>query len=280
MKGQVQALGSASATFPKSVNAKKFAESKFKGNLAEEDGMTAALSDDELVKVKKKFREKAKSQEGDSNDLDKKAFKELVVDLLAEAGQEAPSRKDLDAAFILADEDKGGTVDEQEFANLYRLIQGGGVKGLGGGNMFLLSSKKLENKKRAFKKGLVTEDVLSVEELETLKVKFMDKASYQASGSEDLDKVNRRLCLSIKFSMTTIEPLKLACVLPARDPQATFKEFVKELMVELGETDLPTNKDLEVAFIIADEDCGGTVDQDEFVNIYRVIKKVRAPLPN
>jgi hypothetical protein len=53
--------------------------------------------------------------------------------------------KDLDVAFIIADEDKSGGVDLDEFLNLYKLIKKGEVVGLGA------LSADARTKKRQFK---------------------------------------------------------------------------------------------------------------------------------
>lgn len=48
--------------------------------------------------------------------------------------QETPPKdSDLDAAFIEADEDQGGTVDLEEFIKLFAKIKKGEVKGMSGG---------------------------------------------------------------------------------------------------------------------------------------------------
>ena len=47
-----------------------------------------------------------------------------------------PSRRDLQAAFKLADADKNGYVDEEEFLELFSAVLAGKVRGLGGGIEF------------------------------------------------------------------------------------------------------------------------------------------------
>jgi hypothetical protein len=44
-----------------------------------------------------------------------------------------PTPKDLDAAFVAADEDRNGTIDLPEFLHLVSLVKQGHVKGIGGG---------------------------------------------------------------------------------------------------------------------------------------------------
>ena len=65
---------------------------------------------------------------------------------------------------------------------------------------------------------------------------------------------------------------------PGELPKESFKGMVKALMVERGETDLPTDRELEELFIHADEDKGGTIDEHEFVRLYKMAE-VAAPIP-
>ena len=44
---------------------------------------------------------------------------------------QVPKDKDLDAVFELADDDRSGTVDSEEFLKLYAAVKKGEVKGLG-----------------------------------------------------------------------------------------------------------------------------------------------------
>eukprot|EP00613_Pedinella_sp_CCMP2098_P040952 CAMPEP_0171783772 /NCGR_PEP_ID=MMETSP0991-20121206/61684_1 /TAXON_ID=483369 /ORGANISM="non described non described, Strain CCMP2098" /LENGTH=300 /DNA_ID=CAMNT_0012391957 /DNA_START=3 /DNA_END=902 /DNA_ORIENTATION=+ len=104
------------------------------------------LSIDEVAAVKHEFNTKAK-EEG-SEALSKAAFKSLVKYLM-KGEMKSPSDKDLDSAFVIADEDKGGTVDLNEFLNLYKLIKRGEVVGLGKKSLF--GSGKRE---KSFKQSL------------------------------------------------------------------------------------------------------------------------------
>ena len=54
----------------------------------------------------------------------------LLLQLSKVSKGQAPKDADLDAAFILADEDHGGTVDLAEFINLYAAVLAGDVHGL------------------------------------------------------------------------------------------------------------------------------------------------------
>jgi hypothetical protein len=91
---------------------------------ADYDGLT----DQDISELKTLFR--AKTTQDGTTDLTKESFKSLVTQIVKEAG-EPPSEKDLEAAFLLADEDRGGTVDLMEFTNLYKVIKRGEIHGLG-----------------------------------------------------------------------------------------------------------------------------------------------------
>lgn len=72
-------------------------------------------------------------------------------------GNAPPTDKDLDAAFIIADEDKGGTVDIIEFLHIYELIKSGEIIGIGGTNLSTTSPRQkdnLEKKQLNFRKTL------------------------------------------------------------------------------------------------------------------------------
>lgn len=59
-----------------------------------------------------------------------KQFARLIKELMIEQGGHKPSNSELHAAFLIADVDGGGTVDEEEFIDLYRMVKKGEVKGL------------------------------------------------------------------------------------------------------------------------------------------------------
>ena len=71
--------------------------------------------------------------------VNRKVFVGLMRDLVEKTNQTAevadrisiPRKADLKAAFVLADEDGNGTVDEEEFLHLFELVLAGKVKGLG-----------------------------------------------------------------------------------------------------------------------------------------------------
>jgi len=62
--------------------------------------------------------------------LEKPAFVALLKELLAGSAA-APSEKDWEAAFVLADEDRSGQIDVQEFLKIVNVAKAGKVKGLG-----------------------------------------------------------------------------------------------------------------------------------------------------
>ena len=81
------------------------------------DGSTsksAELTVDEVLDLRAKFKQRADADR--THDLGKESFKALIRHLIVERGEhEVPSNRDLDAAFIIADEDNSGMVDEVRF---------------------------------------------------------------------------------------------------------------------------------------------------------------------
>jgi hypothetical protein len=100
------------------------------------------------------------------SDLSQEEFKELVSNLISltvEDPSKVPSDKDLDAAFIIADEDKSGSVDEAEFCALYRIAKRGEFKGLGQSSFLKRSSIKQDQFRRTMlSEKLVDGDGLAV----------------------------------------------------------------------------------------------------------------------
>eukprot|EP00613_Pedinella_sp_CCMP2098_P046932 CAMPEP_0171830312 /NCGR_PEP_ID=MMETSP0992-20121227/8165_1 /TAXON_ID=483369 /ORGANISM="non described non described, Strain CCMP2098" /LENGTH=642 /DNA_ID=CAMNT_0012445625 /DNA_START=17 /DNA_END=1945 /DNA_ORIENTATION=+ len=84
----------------------------------------------DIDQVKQRFRDMSAHESG-GTDLDKGLFKKLVQEFFNE---EEASEQDLDVAFQVADADKNGTVDVNEFVKLYLLVQNGEVKGLAATN--------------------------------------------------------------------------------------------------------------------------------------------------
>lgn len=110
------------------------------------------LSDEDISYIKEKFTAK-----NGGKPLSKGQFNELTVALLSETDEKKkPSKKDLDTAFDVADEDKNNSIDEGEFINLYRLVKKGQVFGLGGGrkSIFSFSSKPDKKQMEIFKNEL------------------------------------------------------------------------------------------------------------------------------
>ena len=93
-----------------------------------------------------------------SKDLSRRAFAYLIKQLYKQTGEkQLPSEGDLEVAFELADEDKGGTVDEAEFLHLYEMVKQGHVRGLAGTNLSHTSPRQkenLENRREKFRRGL------------------------------------------------------------------------------------------------------------------------------
>ena len=99
-----------------------------------------ALTPEEAEKAMQLFDSRATDSGGE---IGKEQFKELISTLIADRNAQAeedgaeptplPSEKDLDAAFVRADIDESGMVDEEEFLVLYRDVKNGKVEGLGRG---------------------------------------------------------------------------------------------------------------------------------------------------
>jgi len=69
--------------------------------------------------------------------LTRPAFKMLVKQIIAEDSVAKPPKpKDLDAAFLIADTDRTGTIDHDEFVVLVGLVKEGAVHGIGGSGFF------------------------------------------------------------------------------------------------------------------------------------------------
>ena len=133
----------------------------------------AAAQREELERNRQKFCDACEA--AGVEELPKQQFKVLVKELIAAQQEKAqasstspgaafvePTDKDLDAAFTLADEDKGGTVDEAEFLKLLTLIQAGQVVGLGKKSMFESASSR-QKRITTFKTNLnsITDDSIA-----------------------------------------------------------------------------------------------------------------------
>jgi Ca2+-binding EF-hand superfamily protein len=191
---------------------------------------------------------------GDNRDeLPKAAFKDLVKMLMTESGQkELPSDKDLDAAFKLADADKSGLVDEGEFVNLYKVILQGGVVGLGKKSLFSGGSAR-KQRKTAFRANLAN--------LDTGDAEPPSPAPEEPTTPADVLSAAEKADVVARFA---------AAAAGSADGELSQEEF-KALVLELEPgTD---EADLNEAFALADADESGRVDELEFLNLYRLIKK-------
>ena len=96
------------------------------------------LTPGDMVRLKSFFDDE-EVKKNDEGAIERKEFVKLIKKIMKDEGEKAPPEKDLNAAFVQADEDGGGSVDMAEFVSLYAKVKKGEVKGLGGGSMFSLS---------------------------------------------------------------------------------------------------------------------------------------------
>jgi Ca2+-binding EF-hand superfamily protein len=196
------------------------------------------------------------------------------------ATTEKPSLEDLDAAFTLADEDASGKVDEREFVRLMKLIQAGKITGLGRPGWFqkgaveqkfkgeLATAAAADAQEVALAAALAAAGIAEKAKAAAAKVaagKAKAGAPFAAS-KDDADELEWRA----KFAHEA-GPGKTFL------DQAQFVGVVKKLIVRMmmktgSGGSVPLNKDLEAAFVVADEDNSGGVDVDEFVTMMRVVK--------
>ena len=185
-----------------------------------------------------------------------------------------PSKKDLEVAFDTANKSKSGTIDERELISLYKLVKKGDVKGLHQRRTVFTcclrycccccccccatSTKQRQEQQEwklaQFAKGLVATDVLAPETLETLRKRFRAAvATDGVSGGSG----RRRASGSGGAELG----------------RKKFRAFLEETMAQLGEVGLPSERDLDAGFVIADADRNGAVSEEEFINLYRLIRK-------
>jgi len=179
----------------------------------------------------------------------------------------------LDAAFKLADEDNSGTVDIHEFVHLMRLIKGGKVTGLGKPGWFQKGSME-----KKFKGDLATVAATGAK----------DCAATAAKEAAELAEKSKKA--SAKLAAAKAK----AGALPAKSKEDTDEAFWRHVFSHQASTDgffskdkfmsvvkklsarnggsMPEKKDLDAAFTLADEDRSGGVDEEEFINIMKVIK--------
>ena len=150
-----------------------------------------------------------------------------------------PDEDDLARAFVLADADNSGAVDKSEFLMLMKLIKQGKVAGLAG-SFFNFANW---GKEEAFTSALAAwaaPAVASAEELESWRQQF--KAYTAEAGTSELGKSD--------FATLTIEALKRHSI-----------------------DAVPSESDLEAAFVIADTNASGFLDREEFIKLMILAKK-------
>mmetsp|Transcript_64401 Transcript_64401/g.126432 ORF Transcript_64401/g.126432 Transcript_64401/m.126432 type:complete len:585 (+) Transcript_64401:347-2101(+) len=102
---------------------------KAKGRETDYTRVFGVLTTAEAEELRVKFE--AMGEASGETDLSKKTFKKLIALVCRDNGDKVPKDKDLDAVFELADDDRSGTVDSEEFLKLYAAVKKGEVKGLG-----------------------------------------------------------------------------------------------------------------------------------------------------
>ena len=142
--GKVQGLGKKSMF--ESAEQKEARVLAFKGSLE-----VANSNQDAIARVRHRFQKAC--QEAGVRALHKTAFKKLVKTLILEAGRKSASDADLEAAFILADEDESMLIDEKEFLVLFQVIKAGKIAGLGSKGLFETEAQR-EKRVAAFRKSL------------------------------------------------------------------------------------------------------------------------------
>uniref|UniRef100_A0A7S2BT16 EF-hand domain-containing protein n=1 Tax=Florenciella parvula TaxID=236787 RepID=A0A7S2BT16_9STRA len=244
--------------------------------------------------------EKVKKDAGGK--INKAEFKKLVQKIYKENSEPAPKAKDLDAAFVQADEDNSKSVDYEEFKKLFAKVKKGEVDGLGGPSMFEKAKeagkKRLEARARAkeaaqkaieehekhlaeiarddWKPEELVEGVLTPPEVTTLKT-FWDMK---------LDELNEAaIAAAIKAAKPKTDEEKAAAKTDAEAkqnepenkvtelPEAEFSKVMLAICKANGETPPPKAKDLKAAFKEADADASKKVDYDEFIKLYAKVKK-------
>jgi Ca2+-binding EF-hand superfamily protein len=194
-----------------------------------------------------------------------------------ESKDKSPSDKDLNEAFVIADKDKGGTVDCEEFVHLYKLVKAGKVHGLSGSAFDLFGTSK-DSKKKEFRNSLRETELagglkglaeptfepddavacLTVDERDTLRNKFDKYLAKRGNGAKVLSK---ELFIDFVKKVFVIFMMSRSVVVKVSSP---CRQMCKD--------EAPSEKDLNEAFVIADEDKGGTVDCEEFIHLYELIK--------
>ena len=121
------------------------------GKVAETEGINDAAEDEN--RDKEKEAEKGSTASDSCSEvpegLDKQHFVDLVKMILIEIGMKnKPTQADLGKAFVDFDSDKGGTVDFEEFLELFTRVKQGKVNGLGAGPIEQLWQAIVKPKKK------------------------------------------------------------------------------------------------------------------------------------
>ena len=179
-------------------------------------------------------RIKFRSVAGSNAGIGKKTFKELIRAITKESGEvQIPEESALEAAFRLADDDNSGSVEEDEFIGVYEKLKDGRVAGIA-------------------IHQIIAEGVLSHEELAHLRKEFQAVSTLNSSGTdEDGAAIDSRVITRKQFN-------KLIKALMRRAQARGHK---------------PSKSELDAAFNIADKDGGGSIDEEEFLELYRMVKK-------
>ena len=215
----------------------------------------------DAAEAKERYQATARANGG--GELTKTVFIDLVKELLVEGGakeRDMPSSKDLETAFEMADADKSGLVDEDEFVTLYALIKKGEVKGLSKKSIF---SSKQSRVKSHFKEKEESkeEPTVAADAPEPDDGDNDDWGDAPAGPTAEEEEERIRDAFGAKTESEGADELDLTA----------FKALVLELLP--GGLAVPTDKDLDVAFVLADEDKSGLVDEEEFVKLYTLIQR-------
>jgi len=216
------------------------------------------MTEDELADVRVRFNATARMHRSDQLDLPR--FRDLVNEVLLEVVSEPesslPTPGDMSEAFTLADADKSGLVDEEEFITLYGLIRQGAVKGLGKKGMFA------SMKKGSFKRSFAQAPPRASQELPpqplTEEDSTADTANEKQAMTDGLTEVETEAAR---------DRFQAACDAEGADEldKPSFAALVLELLEEEsstssgGATTIPSEDDLSVAFTLADADQSGNI---------------------
>jgi len=190
-----------------------------------------------------------------------------------------PTQEDLDAAFTLADDDKSGDVDQQEFVQIMKLISAGKVTGLGRPGWFQKAA--LEEK---YKTDLATEaaaeaqDAAAAAAKEAVELAEKSKAAAAkveaakaaaAKGNSSKAKAGAAFSADEATEVSWRELFKSEA---GEDKILNMEQFDSVMKKVSSNSKVPNSKDLDAAFVVANEDNSGGVDEDEFIIMMKVIK--------